>query len=108
MVIHGTADHLVPFLQSERFVDAMEKAGAPFYFHTVVGAGHNPYFGLNFNSSGTNFEGSGGGTGIFEDRSVEPLIFAFFRHYLLEGNKNLFTGEGVSNLAGTTAASLHQ
>jgi dipeptidyl aminopeptidase/acylaminoacyl peptidase len=60
MVIHGTADHLVPFLQTERLVDAMEKAGAPFYFHTVVGAGHNPYFELNFNSSGTNFEGSGG------------------------------------------------
>ncbi|HZC35403.1 MAG TPA: prolyl oligopeptidase family serine peptidase, partial [Chthoniobacterales bacterium] len=96
MVIHGTADHLVPFLQSERFVDAVEKAGAPFYFHTVVGAGHNPYFGLNFNSSRTNFEGSGGGTGLFEDPLVEPLIFAFFRHYLLEGKKDLFTGEGVS------------
>lgn len=36
-VIHGTTDHLVPFLQNERLVDAMEKAGAPFYFHTVSG-----------------------------------------------------------------------
>jgi fermentation-respiration switch protein FrsA (DUF1100 family) len=108
MVIHGTADHLVPFLQSERFVDAMEKAGAPFYFHTVVGAGHNPYFGLNFNPSGTNFEGSGGGVGLFEDRLVEPLIFAFFRHYLLEGNKNLFTGEDVNTSTANTPAGTHQ
>ena len=108
MVIHGTADHLVPFLQSERFVDAMEKAGAPFYFHAVVGGGHNPYFGLNFNPSGTNFEGSGGGIGVFEDRLVEPLIFAFFRHYLLEGKKDLFTGEGVSNSIGNRTTSVQQ
>jgi hypothetical protein len=92
----GHGDHLVPFLQSERFVDAMEKAGAPFYFHTVVGGGHNPYFGLNFNSTGTNFEGTGGGIGLFEDPMVEPLIFGFFRHYLLEDKKDLFTGAGVS------------
>ena len=97
LVIHGTADHLVPFLQSERLVDAMEKAGAPFYFHTVVGGGHNPYFGLNFNATRTNFEGTGGGIGLFEDPLVEPLIFGFFRHYLLEGRKDLFTGVG-SNL----------
>lgn len=108
MVIHGTADHLVPFLQSERFVDALEKAGAPFYFHTVVGAGHNPYFGLNFNASGTNFEGSGGGIGVFEDRIVESLIFAFFRHYLIEGSKDLFLGVGVSDSAGKTTTRMHQ
>jgi acetyl esterase/lipase len=48
LVIHGTADHLVPFLQSERLVDAMENAGAPFYFHAVVGAGHNPLFWTQF------------------------------------------------------------
>ena len=24
----------------------MDKVGAPYYFHTVVGGGHNPYFGL--------------------------------------------------------------
>ena len=87
---------------------AVEKAGAPFYFHTVAGAGHKPYFGLNFNSSGTNFEGSGGGIGVFENRSVEPLIFAFFRHYLLEGNRDLFTGEGVSDSTGKTTTSMHQ
>ena len=51
---------------------------------------------------------SGGGIGIFEDRSVEPLILAFFRHYLLEGNKDLFTGEGVSNSTGKTTSIMHQ
>ena len=38
LVVHGTADRLVPYLQSEVLVEAMEKVGAPFYFHTVVGA----------------------------------------------------------------------
>src|ERR1700693_3818026 len=38
LVVHGTADRLVPYLQAEVLVEAMEKAGAPFYFHTVVGA----------------------------------------------------------------------
>jgi acetyl esterase/lipase len=99
LVIQGTADHLVPFLQSERLVDAMEKAGAPFYFHTVVGGGHNPYFGLNFNAAKTNFEGAGGGVGLFEDPMVEPLIFGFFRHYLLEGRKDSFTGVGSNHPA---------
>jgi fermentation-respiration switch protein FrsA (DUF1100 family) len=99
LVIQGTADHLVPFLQSERLVDAMEKAGAPFYFHTVVGGGHNPYFGLNFNPAKTNPEGAGGGVGLFEDPMVEPLIFGFFRHYLLEGRKDLFTGVGSNHPA---------
>jgi acetyl esterase/lipase len=99
LVIQGTADRLVPFLQSERFVDAMEKVGAPFYFHAVAGGGHNPYFGLNFNADGTNFEGSGGGIGLFQDPMVEPLIFGFFRHYLLENKKELFTGAGVAATA---------
>ena len=72
----------------------MEKAGATFYFHTVVGAGHNPYFGLNFNATRTNFEGAGGGIGLFEDPVVEPLIFGFFKHYILEGRKDLFMGVG--------------
>ena len=38
LVVHGTADRLVPYLQSEVLVEAIEKVGAPFYFHTVVGA----------------------------------------------------------------------
>jgi fermentation-respiration switch protein FrsA (DUF1100 family) len=92
LVVHGTADRLVPYLQAEVLVEAMEKAGAPFYFHTVVGGGHNPYFGLTFNAAAGNFDAGGGGIGLFEDRAVEPLIFAFFRHYLWEGRKELFKG----------------
>jgi len=38
LVVHGTADRLVPYLQSEVLVEAMEKVGAPFYFHTSLGA----------------------------------------------------------------------
>ena len=49
-----------------------------------------------FNATRTNFEGTGGGIGLFEDPMVEPLIFGFFRHYLLENKKDLFTGVGVS------------
>ena len=40
LVVHGTADHLVPYLQAELLVEATDKAGAPYYFHTVVGGGH--------------------------------------------------------------------
>ena len=58
----------------------------------ISAGGHNPYFGLTFNAKAGNFEAGGGGIGVFEDRAVEPLIFAFFRHYLLEGRKELFKG----------------
>lgn len=92
LVVHGTADRLVPYLQSEVLVEAMEKVGTPFYFHTVVGGGHNPYFGLAYNAAAGNFDAGEGGIGLFEDRAVEPLIFAFFRHYLWEGRKELFKG----------------
>jgi acetyl esterase/lipase len=88
LVVHGTVDQLVPYLQAEVLVESMEKAGAPYYLHTVVGGGHNPYFGLTFNAKAGDFNAGGGGIiGVFEDRAVEPLIFAFFRHYLLEGRK---------------------
>jgi acetyl esterase/lipase len=96
LVVHGTADKLVPYLQAEVLVEAMEKAGAPFYLHTVVGGGHNPYFGLTYNAKAGDFNAGGGGIGLFEDRAVEPLIFAFLRHYLLEGRKDLFKGLGES------------
>jgi acetyl esterase/lipase len=45
LVVHGTRDQLVPYIQAERLVEAMDAAGAAYYFHTVVGGGHNPYFG---------------------------------------------------------------
>jgi hypothetical protein len=100
LVVYGTADRLVLNLQAEVLVEAMEKAGAPFYFHTVVGGGHNPYFGLTFNAAAGNFDAGGGGIGLFEDRAVEPLIFAFFRHYLWEGRKELFKGSSLAFLYG--------
>ena len=96
LVVHGTADHLVPYLQAELVVEAMDKAGAPYYFHTVVGGGHSAYFGLNLNAGRTGFDAGGGGIGIFEDPMVEPLIKAFLHHYLLDGRKDLFTGVGVT------------
>ena len=99
LVVHGTADKRVPYLQAGVLVEAMEKAGAPFYFHTGVGGGHNPYFGLAYNAQAGDFNAGGGGVGLFEDRAVEPLIFAFFRHYLLEGRKDLFKGPGKAAAA---------
>ena len=95
-VVHGTADRLVPYVQSELLVEAMDRAGAPYYFHTVVGGGHNIYFGLNFNASRTGFDAGRGGIGLFEDPIVEPLIKAFLHHYLLDGRKDLFTGVDVT------------
>jgi acetyl esterase/lipase len=103
LVVHGTADKLVPYLQAEVLVEAMEKAGAPFYFHTVVGGGHNPYFGLAYNAQEGDFNAGGGGVGLFEDRAVEPLIFAFFRHYLLEGRKEPFKGSNPPSPAAPSA-----
>jgi len=96
LVVHGTADHLVPYIQADLLVEAMDKAGAPYYFHTVVGGGHGQYFGPNFNTSRTGFDAGGGGIGVFEDPIVEPLIKAFLHHYLLEGRKDLFTGVDVT------------
>ena len=42
LVVHGTADQLVPYLQAALLVGAMDKVGAPYYFHTVVGAAITP------------------------------------------------------------------
>jgi acetyl esterase/lipase len=100
LVVHGTADRLVPYLQAEILVEAMDKAGASYYFHTVVGGGHNPYFGLNYSSSTGSFDAGGGGLGLFEDPMVEPLIRAFLRHYLLDGRKDLFKGVDLTQSRG--------
>jgi acetyl esterase/lipase len=99
LVVHGTSDRLVPYNQAELLVEAMDKAGAPYYFHTVVGGGHNPYFGLNLNPRRNGFDVGGGGIGLFEDPTVEPLIKAFLRHYLLDRRKDLFTGGDVTTSA---------
>ena len=96
LVVHGTRDQLVPFVQAELLAGAMDRVGAPYYFHAVVGGGHNPYFGLKFDASGSSFNSGGGGIGLFEDPMVEPLIKAFLRHYLLDNRTGLFTGIEVS------------
>jgi acetyl esterase/lipase len=100
LVVHGTRDQLVPYMQAELLVNALDKVGAPYYFHTVVGGGHNPYFGLKFDASGVTFNSGGGGIGLFEDPLVEPLIKAFLRHYLLDGREDLFTGVDVTQSEG--------
>jgi acetyl esterase/lipase len=104
LVVHGTRDQLVPYIQAELLVDAMDKAGAPYYFHTVVGGGHNPYFGLKFDDSGATFNSGGGGIGLFEDPVVEPLIRGFLRHYLLDSRKDLFPGPDVTQAEGRCPA----
>jgi len=40
LLIHGTADRLVPFGQSERMCDRMKSAGAVCDLYPVAGAGH--------------------------------------------------------------------
>lgn len=40
LVIHGTHDSLVPIAEAEVFVDALQRAGAPFEFVRVLGAQH--------------------------------------------------------------------
>jgi acetyl esterase/lipase len=92
LIVHGTDDKLVPYEQAQILVTAMDKVKARYHFHTVVGGGHNPYFGLSINEETRNFDAGGGGIGIFEDRDVEPLIAAYFRHYLLDKRSDGFWG----------------
>jgi acetyl esterase/lipase len=99
LIVHGTDDKLVPYEQAQILASAMDKVKAHYHFHTVVGGGHNPYFGLNTNSSTGNFDAGGGGIGIFADRDVEPLIAAFLRHYLLEKRSDGFWGLPVGKPA---------
>ena len=55
------------------------------YYVSQTTLNHAPGFsGPNLTGAG-NFDAGGGGIGLFEDRAVETLIFAFFRHYLWEG-----------------------
>ena len=93
LIIHGTDDKLVPYEQAQELADAMDKVGAPYHFHTVVGGGHNPYFGLGVNAKTGNFDVGGGGIGVFEDPLVEPLIIAFLRHFLLDRRTDAFAPE---------------
>ena len=90
LIIHGTDDKLVPYDQAEALADAMDRADARYHFHTVVGGGHNPYFGLGVNPRTSNFDVGGGGVGLFEDPDVEPMIIAFLQHYLLDRRADVF------------------
>ena len=94
LLVHGTGDKLVPYDQAEALADAMDRCGAPYHFHTVIGGGHNPYFGLGVNPETGSFD-VGGGAGLFEDRAVEPLIIAFLGHYLLHGRSDIFRWPGA-------------
>ena len=82
LILHGTDDKLVPYEQAELLADALDKVGAPYHFHTVVGGGHNPYFGLNTDPKTSCFEAGGGGIGLFEDPAVEPLMIEFLHQHL--------------------------
>jgi hypothetical protein len=72
------------------------KKPSPVLFSYCHGGGHNLYFWLTFNAAAGNFDADGGGIGLFEDRAVEPLIFAFFRHYLWGGVKRALLKEAAS------------
>jgi pimeloyl-ACP methyl ester carboxylesterase len=84
LIVHGDSDKLAPYDQATRLADALDKVNARYHFHTVVGGGHNPYFGLNTNAATGKFDAGGGGVGIFADRDVQPMIRAYLRQYLLQ------------------------
>ena len=45
LLMHGDADQVVPFDQSERMASALEQAGVPVKLLRVRGGGHGPHFG---------------------------------------------------------------
>jgi fermentation-respiration switch protein FrsA (DUF1100 family) len=79
LIVHGTNDKLIPYEQAELLADALDKAQARYHFHTVVGGGHNPFFGLAVNPKTGNYHQGDGGIGLFEDPAVEPMIIEFLR-----------------------------
>ena len=70
LIVHGTADRLVPFNQSELLAAALKSVGAPVKFHPVEGGGHGEYLGFK------------GGRGLYTDPAVEPMVKEFFATYL--------------------------
>ena len=42
LLVHGTADAVVPVEQSQTFAAALQEAGVPVKFMPVEGAGHGP------------------------------------------------------------------
>ncbi len=45
LIVHGDADPVVPFHQSELLFDALKRNGAPVHFHCIKGAEHGKGFG---------------------------------------------------------------
>ena len=43
VIIHGTADSLVPFSEAEKLRDRATEVGIPILFHPLTGQGHAPY-----------------------------------------------------------------
>ncbi|MBV9491135.1 MAG: alpha/beta hydrolase [Verrucomicrobia bacterium] len=70
LVVHGTRDQVIPFSQSQLLVSALRAAGVPVQVRLVEGAGHGVYFGLN------------GGSGLYADPQVQPLVERFFAVHL--------------------------
>jgi acetyl esterase/lipase len=60
LIVHGDRDPLVPYHQSTLLVAALEAAGVPVTFYTVVGAGH----------------------GGFDDPQISSLVHAFLATHL--------------------------
>ena len=83
LIVHGDSDKLVPDEQATRLANVLDKVGARYHFHTVIGGGQNPYFGLNPNPASGKFDAGDGGVGIFADPDVQPMIKAYLRRYLL-------------------------
>ena len=83
LIVHGDSDKLVPYEQATRLANALDKVGARYHFHTIIGGRHNPYFGLNTNPASGKCDAGGGGVGIFADPDVQPMIRGYLRQYLL-------------------------
>lgn len=71
LIVHGTDDKLVPYMQSVDFEKALEKAGVPTALLTVKGGGHGQGFG----------------------REVNEAVAAFLDHHLRGAEKTVEDGE---------------
>lgn len=70
LIVHGKADRVVPLNQSELLAAALSSVGVTVKFYPVEKAGHGEYFGYN------------GGSGLYTDPEVEPMVKEFFATHL--------------------------
>ena len=68
LIIHGTADTIVPWEQSRQFSEQLKKVGAPYQFITVKDAPHS--FHLQP-----------------KQRDLRPAVLGFFDRYLKTSTK---------------------